>query len=284
MVRPVLYTRNMRFFYAFLHFLKTSGIYVKIVGSPKEIPAHTRIVFTSCQENDEIDPKKTTICALDNTTDAFERMIRAYRLITNEIDTIDELIIGVDPGSKQIGVAVLAGSVLIEGRTLTPEQVQNFFRGIFSFYNPREFVIKIGRGQPSYFNRILSRIRAAHPPKGTIFQEVDEVSTTKMTRTLPELYQAVYRPHTLAAIHIALKESVSERITLNNLEFLLKVVEGDVEFSRGEIKSIQKMSRAASNGKISISSSLAKQVLNGRLTLQEALRKQAHRREVARSK
>ncbi|MHA1730410.1 MAG: hypothetical protein ACTSU5_00615 [Promethearchaeota archaeon] len=247
------------------------------MGSPDEISSGSRIVFTTCAEVREIATKHTTLCAPSRKKGSYERMFRAYQLITNQIDRIGVCVVGVDPGLKHTGVAVFADETFIEGKTVQLAELGEFFSGIFRFYTPGRFLVKFGGGQPSYLKWVLRAISSAGTRDDVYFQRVDEESTTKRSVAFLGELQGNFGPDTLAAIHIALKDSTEVEIPLAALKDLLAREGGGSSFTRGEVKSIQQMSREVSGGSITISSRLARRVLDGELSLREAVERQKKR-------
>lgn len=272
MPRPVLLTRNMRFFYAFHRFLKEHNIPVKVRKNSQYLSPRARVVFTTREELPRVPPGKKVIAATPPFTKAeFTNMIREFLLFQNGIEAVDLCKIGIDPGSKNVGVAIFADETLVEGKTLRPNQIRAFFEDLFAFYEAREYLVKIGLTRAWFFNLIASEILAAGPPPGTRFQRVDERATTRPKNNLFLDKYFSKTPDTIAAILIATKPSDHEIISASNLEAIIQAERTKSQWKKGEIKTIQKLSRTFTDGRFTISRALAKQVLAGDLSLQEAL-------------
>jgi len=169
----------------------------------------------------------------------------AVRVLTGK-DSYRTLVIGIDPGEKRIGCALVADGVVLEAHQLrTVGEVEEALDRARERYPAFETVVRVGHGAPTVRNRIVNVALG----RDLLCEIADETRTTRR----------VERPDVEAAIAIAAKPGVP---------ILTSLV---VAPSDGELQHIKKLSRDASGGELTISTELSRRVAMGEITLEEAV-------------
>lgn len=233
-------TDNFRFYYDIVKELKQRDIpFVSL--SPKDpIPEGVEVVLTTELEKDAIDFKNVVIAS-----DDIRRAVRQALSILSGKASYQQMVVGVDPGSKP-GVALLGDGRLLETAYAdSPEDVKNIVERYMKTYEYQIMIVRIGHGDRTNRNRTINVLRDIP----VIVEIVNEEYTTK----------GGVSPDLQAAEEIAI--SVGE----------LAVGEYLVESTEGEKKEMQRRSRIKSDGEITISKELAKKVVEGEVELSEAI-------------
>jgi len=241
-VRPVgILTEDFALSYDLMRLLKRRGIPFKSLDFRDPVPADVGVVITGEGEAVRVGHPKVVEAGDDRelaVADAIQLMAGKER--------VRVLVVGIDPGEKRIGFALLADGTVLEARQVaTVGEVKEGLDAIRGRYSTSTFLVRVGHGAPTIRNRIIN----AALRRGLRVEIADETSTTRK----------VDLPDVEAAITIAGLPGVP-------VEFPLVVSP-----SKGELKHIKKRSREMSGGEITISTQLARRVALGDITLAEAI-------------
>ncbi len=233
-------TDNFRFYYDIVKELKQRDIpFISI--SPKDpVPEDVEVVITTERERDAVDFKNVVAVSQD-----IRKGVRRALSILSGKASYQQMIVGVDPGSKP-GVALVGdGQVLETTYADSPEDVKNIVERYMNGYEYQNILVRIGHGDRTNRNRTIGVLRELP----VIMEIVNEERTTK----------GGISPDLEAAKQIAM--SIGE----------LVVGEYAIESTVGEQREMQRRSRIKSEGEITISRDLAKKVVEGELNLKEAI-------------
>jgi len=241
-VRPIgILTEDFELSYDLIRLLKRRGLPFKSLDFRDPIPADVGVVITGQGEAARIGHPKVVEAGKDR--DAV--IVDAIQLMTGK-ETVRMLIVGVDPGEKRIGFAIVADGTMLEAKQLrTVGEVEETLDIVIERYTAKNVLVRIGHGAPTVRNRIVNVALG----RGLRVEIADETSTTRK----------VDLPDVEAAITIAGLPGVTIDSALR------------VSPSKGELKHIKKRSRTGSDGEITISTTLARRVAMGELTLDEAI-------------
>ena len=241
-MRPIgILTEDFELSYDLIRLLKRRGLPFKSLDFRDPIPADVGVVITGQGEAARIGHPKVVEAGKDR--DAV--IVDAIQLMTGK-ETVRMLIVGVDPGEKRIGFAIVADGTMLEAKQLrTVGEVEETLDIVIERYTAKNVLVRIGHGAPTVRNRIVNVALG----RGLRVEIADETSTTRK----------VDLPDVEAAITIAGLPGVTIDSALR------------VSPSKGELKHIKKRSRTGSDGEITISTTLARRVAMGELTLDEAI-------------
>ncbi len=241
-MRPVgILTEDFELSYDLMRLLKRRGIPFKSLDFRDPVPADVGVVITGKGEARRVGHPKVVEAGEDRETAISD----AIQLMTGR-ERVRVLVVGIDPGEKRIGFALMADGTVLEARQVsTVGEVKEGLDAIKERYASSSFLVRVGHGAPTIRNRIVN----AALRRGLRVEIADETSTTRK----------VDLPDVEAAITIAGLPGLP-------VEFPLVVSP-----SKGELKHIKKMSRERSGGEITISTKLARRVALGDITLSEAV-------------
>jgi hypothetical protein len=234
-------TEDFELSYDLMRLLKRRGIPFKSLGFQETIPADVGVIVTGAGETDRIDHPKVLEAGQDR-----ELTIAEALQLMSGIEMARMLVVGIDPGEKRIGFAVLADGTVLEAKQMASVgEVEEALDAVMTRYSTRNLLVRIGHGAPTVRNRIVN----AALGRNMRVEIADETSTTRR----------VDLPDVDAAITIAGLPGVI-------IEDALRVSPSD-----GELRHIKKQSRERSGGAITISTPLARRVALGEITLAEAI-------------
>ncbi len=241
-------TDNFEFYYNIVKELKQRDIpFVSI--SPKDpIPDNVEVIITTDLEKDAIDFKNV----ISGSDDIRGGVRKALSILSGKI-SYQQMVVGIDPGSKP-GVAIIGDGKLLETTYAdSPEDVKDIVERYMKGYDYYSMIVRIGHGDRTNRNRTINVLRELP----VIVEIVNEEFTTKGGIS-PDLQAA-------------------EEIAFSSGE--LAVGEYLVESTEGEQRDMQRRSRIKSQGEITISRDLAKKVVEGELDLNEAISIQKKKRQ-----
>jgi len=240
-----LMTEDSRVYFEMLEALRRHDLKFISLDFSEPIPGNVGVIITTDAECDKVDFDRVV------TYPDPEAAIARARMILAGEKTVQDLMIGIDPGIKP-GFAVLAdGIVLSRCLADSPEAVAGMVDDVVKEYPTANVTVRIGNGDRTNRNRIFNSLWDS----GQKVEIVDERNTTKMSQT----------PDEDAAVEIAMTPGY--RPTKRQ----------ETEPADGEIRNIQRISRLESNGAITVSRELAKKVATGELSLSEAIERQRQR-------
>ena len=234
-------TEDFALSYDLMRILKRRGIAFKSLDFRDPMPADVGAVITGEGEGSRVAHPRVVEAGDDREAAVSD----AVQLMTGR-DTVRVLVVGIDPGERRIGFALLADGTVLEAKQMsTVGEVKEGLDGITDRYASPSYLVRVGHGAPTIRNRIVN----AALRRGLRVEIADETSTTRR----------VDLPDVEAAITIAGLPGVPVEVPLV------------VSPSRGELKHLKKRSRELSNGEITISTQLARRVALGDITLSEAI-------------
>lgn len=241
-MRPIgIMTEDFELSYDLMRMLKSRGLVFKSLDFRDSVPADVGVVITGEDEACRIDHTKVVEAGKDREL----AIAVAIQMMTGK-EMVRMLIIGIDPGEKRIGFAVLADGTVLDAKQLnTVGEVEEELDAVVDRYTSKNLLVRIGHGAPTIRNRIVNTTLGRH----LRVEIADETSTTRK----------VDLPDVEAAITIAGLPGVVVDRALR------------VSPSPGELKHIKKRSREMSGGEITISTPLARRVAMGDLSLEEAI-------------
>jgi RNase H-fold protein (predicted Holliday junction resolvase) len=234
-------TQDFELFYDLLRLLKRRGLAFKVLDFREPVPGDVGVVITGPGEAGSIDHPRVVVADADRD----EAVAEAIRLLSG-MDNVRTLVVGIDPGEKRIGFALVADGTVLEARQLhTLGEVEEALDGMAERYSAKSLIVRVGHGAPTVRNRIVNAALGMN-----LRVEIsDETSTTRRV-DLPDVEAAI----TIAGVPGVL---VGEALRVSP--------------SKGELRHIKKQSRDLSGGDLTISSALARRVALGELSLDEAV-------------
>ena len=241
-MRPIgIMTEDFALSYDLIRLLKRRGLAFKSLDFRDPVPGDVGVVITGEGEAASIDHVRVVEAGSDRELAIAE----AIRLLSGK-ESVKTLVIGIDPGEKRIGFALVADGTVLEAKQLnTVGEVEEALDAVMGRYPPRTLIVRIGHGAPTVRNRIAN----AALGRNLRVEIADETSTTRKV-DLPDVEAAI----TIAGLPGALVESHLR-----------------VSPSKGELRHLKTLSRERSNGELTISTGLARRVALGELTLDEAI-------------
>lgn len=234
-------TEDFALSYDLMRVLKRRGLTFKSLDFRDPVPADVGVVITGEGEAARIGHPRV----VESGEDREVAIADAIALMAGK-ENVRMLVVGIDPGEKRIGFALLADGTVLEAKQMaTVGEVKEGLDAIRGRYATNTFLVRVGHGAPTIRNRIVN----AALRRGLRVEIADETSTTRK----------VDLPDVEAAITIAGLPGVPIEVPLV------------VSPSKGELKHIKKMSRERSGGEITISTQLARRVALGDITLSEAI-------------
>jgi hypothetical protein len=234
-------TGDFELSYDLLSILRRRGLSFKLLDGRSPVPGDVAVVLTGPGESSLVEGVRTVEVGQDRDAAVAE----AVRLLTGK-ESYRILIIGIDPGEKRIGFAVLGDGEVLEAHQLrTVGEVEEALDHARDRYPSTDTIVRVGHGAPTVRNRIVN----AALGRDMRTEIADETSTTRR----------VDRPDVEAAIAIA-------AIPGAEVVAALAVFPSD-----GELNHIKKRSRELSGGELTISTELSRRVALGDLTLEEAV-------------
>ena len=241
-MRPIgILTGDFELSYDLIHLLKRRGLPFRSLDFREPVPANVGVVITGPGEEFRVTHSRVIVAGEDREMAIQE----AIRLLSGK-DSVRLLVVGIDPGEKRIGFALVADGTVLEARQYnTVGEVEEALDGILSRYPKKRLVLRVGHGAPTVRNRIVNVALG----RDLRVEITDETSTTRKV-DLPDVEAA---------------------ITIAGLPGVMVVDSLPVSPSDGELRHIKKRSRERSDGEITISTSLARRVALGELNLDEAV-------------
>lgn len=241
-MRPIgIMTEDFELSYDLIRTLKRRGLAFKSLDLRDPVPGDVGVVITGSGEAGRVDHPRVVEAGEDRDLAIAE----AVRHLSGK-DFVRTLVVGVDPGEKRIGFALVADGTVLEARQLrTVGELEEALDQAVGRFSVRVMIVRIGHGAPTVRNRIVN----AALIRDLRVEITDETSTTRK----------VDLPDAEAAISIAALPGVEVVSALS------------VSPSNGELKNIKRRSRERSGGDITISTALARRVALGEITLDEAI-------------
>jgi len=234
-------TEDFALSYDLIRLLKRRALAFKSLDFRDPIPADVGVIITGEGEASRVVHPKVVEAGKDRDMSIAD----AIQMMTGK-ETVRMLIVGIDPGEKRIGFAIVADGTGLEAKQLnTVSEVDEALDAVIDRYVAKTILVRIGHGAPTIRNRIVN----AALGRGLRVEIADETSTTRK----------VVLPDVEAAITIAGLPGVVIDRPLR------------VSPSKGELKHIKKNSRTKSGGEITIPTTLARRVALGEITLDEAI-------------
>ena len=253
MLKLIISTDNIRFYYGVAGYLKDEGLAFMSVPVGEPLPARDTVVITTEREAPLMDHPR--IYYHDDPVIAARMAIQALKMEKK----YDEIVIGIDPG-KAIGMAVVGdGRVLGASVLSTVEDVSEELSFYLDSYMAERLLVRIGDGDRTVRDRIITEIW----PLGLEMEIVKEQDVKKEERRAGEFAKRRKDASDIAAaIGISMKNG-------NPL-----TGRPDIRPSDGELREIQRRSRIRSGGSITISKELARRVATGEMNMDEAIEEQ----------
>lgn len=227
--------------YDLIRLLKRRGISFKSLDFRDPVPGDVGVVITGKGEADRVDHPRV----VESDDDRDVAIAEALRLLSGK-DSVKTLVVGIDPGEKRIGFALVADGTVLEAKQLSSVgEVEEALDQAINRFQVQTLIVRVGHGAPTVRNRIANAALGLD----LRVEIADETSTTRK----------VDLPDVEAAITIAGIPGVAVGTALR------------VSPTKGELRHIKKRSRERSDGVITISTTLARRVALGELTLDEAV-------------
>lgn len=241
-VRPIgIMTEDFELSYDLIRLLKLRGLPFKSQDLRDPVPGDVGVVITGKGEAGRVDHPRV----VESDDDRDMAIAEALQLLSGK-DSFKTLVVGIDPGEKRIGFALVADGTVLEAKQLsTVGEVEEALDQAVNHFPVRFLIVRIGHGAPTVRNRIANAALGLD----LRVEIADETSTTRK----------VDLPDVEAAITIAGIPGVAIDAALR------------VSPSNGELRHIKNRSRERSGGAITISTPLARRVALGELTLEEAV-------------
>ena len=241
-MRPIgIMTEDFELSYDLMRILKRMGLAFKSLDLRDPVPAFVGVIITGQGERERVSHSSVVVAGEDRDVAGHE----AIRLLSGK-DSVSLLVMGIDPGEKRIGFALVADGTVLDARQFnTVGELEEALDGVLSHNPEKRLILRVGHGAPTVRNRIVNVALG----RNIRVEITDETSTTRKV-DLPDVDAAI----TIAGHPGALVEGY------------LRVSPSD-----GELRHIKKRSRERSGGAITISTSLARRVALGELSLDEAI-------------
>lgn len=234
-----VYTYDSELYLDLVRELRQRGVTFISIDDPGALPPEVAVVITGPGEGRSL--KNVEVVEVEG--DVEEAVDTALNVIWGKRE-YTEVIIGVDPGPRP-GIAAVGDGLLLKAITLSsPGEVLSAVEGIMRTYTSRNWLLRLGDGDPVSLKKIVSSI-----PPGLIEMEVvDESGTTP----------AGSKGDHLSAMLIALKSSGGRSLR-------------NYQPTDGDVQNVQRLSRIESGGRVTIDRERASRVLRGDLTIEEAV-------------
>lgn len=263
-----LATMDFRLCHLLSERLKKGGFSVEHI-SPGDRPSKGSIVVVTTEREEKIKPTnyphKVVLTRVE--TGNINLAISTITLGLEGKRIWDSVIVGVDPGLS-IGVAVIAdGSLIATLETREIKEAVNYV--ITSIKNTPAKMAIIRLGSTGGYRRVLLMNDLLNAkPNDVDLEIVDELETTP---TNSETAKAALKNGTRGGVEIkGGKDATAAMEIAFRLGESVKCVE-KWEFSEGELKEIQVLSRQFSKGNVTITKELAKKVACGVISIEEAI-------------
>ncbi len=270
----------MKVFYILSKKLKEKRIIWSSLESADSLPLKSSLIVTDEEGIEIIEHEKkyqncTTLYSLIN----YEMYPNFTSLILNvlrglyDIREFSTLLVSIDPGQKNIGLAYFLDKTLIYTEIVhSAEKVIGRINMSAASFAPMEIEIKVGKGSIRSLRDVLKVLIEKESLISPIqIYLVDESGTSKQNGIHIQNSNAFYPGYKKsitrdeqAAIIIGYRPG--EELKDTDLEFIF-----NKEAQPSELKHIQRTSRKISNGKLSLSRELANEVYIGNITLEEAI-------------
>jgi hypothetical protein len=234
-----LLTEDPRAYFELLEVLREQELRFVTMEFGEPLPANVGVVLTTELERRKVDFDRVVF---DHDPD--KAVERAKKFLASN-SSVEQLLIGIDPGTRPGVAAIGDGVVLGKFSVQSPERVLDAVAGFMNDYPGADTVVRIGNGDRTNRNRIFNRLW----DEGLSVEIVDERNTTRRSHT----------PDEDAAVEIAMTPGYRPR------------KRQDTEPAPGEIRNIQRISRLESRGRITVSKQLARRVAMGEITLRDAI-------------
>jgi hypothetical protein len=234
-----LLTEDPRAYFELLEVLREQELRFVTMEFGEPLPANVGVVLTTELERRKVDFDRVVF---DHDPD--KAVERAKKFLASN-SSVEQLLIGIDPGTRPGVAAIGDGVVLGKFSVQSPERVLDAVAGFMSDCPGADTVVRIGNGDRTNRNRIFNRLW----DEGLSVEIVDERNTTGRSHT----------PDEDAAVEIAMTPGYRPR------------KRQDTEPPPGEIRNIQRISRLESRGRITVSKQLARRVAMGEITLRDAI-------------
>jgi hypothetical protein len=244
-------TEDPRTYFQVLEALRERGLRFTSLDFGETVPANIGVVISTEKEAPSI-PFDRVVTEADPNR-AIEK---ALHLLAGG-QRYEELLVGIDPGSRPGIAAVGDGAVLASCTAPTPESASEVVKEIADRYPHSRIVVRLGHGDRTNRDRIFNSLW----DHGYRAEIVNERNTTTRSQT----------PDEDAAMAIAMTAGYRP-------ERRQAIAPG-----AGEIRNIQRLSRLESKGELTVSRSLASKVAVGEMSLQDAIRCQRIRQEEPRT-
>jgi hypothetical protein len=190
-----------------------------------------------------------------------------------DIHEFSTLLVAIDPGQKDIGIAYFLDQSLIYTEIVhNAEKVIGRINMSAASFAPMEIEVKVGKGSIRSLRDILKVLTEKKNLISPIhIYLVDESGSSKLNGIYIQNSKAFYPGYKKsitrdeqAAIIIGYRPG--EELTVTDLEYIFTK-----EAHPAELRHIQRSSRKISKGKLSLSRELANEVYLGNITLEEAI-------------
>ncbi|MHA1931133.1 MAG: hypothetical protein ACW96X_01260 [Promethearchaeota archaeon] len=182
-----------------------------------KIPTFRSIILTTSEENHKFEKKYKKLQILpyhkgDNFDQYILRILAAYK-IDNE-DNYSVLLISIDPGTSQIGIAVFLDDYYLQSHTIYNKEklIEVINEYLLSFQeidsNPIRLIFKFGRGIKSITIDLLNLVYETFQTRKTMeVYLVDESRTSKIK--IQDKNTQLRTKHEVSALIIAMREGVA---------------------------------------------------------------------------
>jgi len=237
----VVATTNFELYHDVVAELRDRGVTSTTIEPGDELPAETRAVITSVDDEVDVPADVALVEASPDEDGARDAVATALRRIR---DADGQLVVGVDPGTRP-GIAVVRGDTVVAAAQVPTAETADVVREEIA--GEPDPIVRIGDGARLHSSRLVETLDDAR------VELVDETGTT------PSLGAGANgMGDVLAAVNIALRGG--ERIDSH-----------EIDPTPGELTTIKDRSREQSGENRAIDDQLARRVANGELTIEEAL-------------
>jgi hypothetical protein len=284
----LLFIQDMKVFYILSKKLKEKRLIWSSLESADSLPLKNSLIVTDKEGSKLIQSSKNFLnCSSMFSIIDYEIYPNFTSLILNVlrelygIHNFSTLLVAIDPGQKDIGIAYFLDQTLIFTEIVhSPEKVIDRINISAVSFKPSEIDIKVGKGSiRSLRNMLRVLIDQENLISPLHIYLVDESGSSKQNGIRIQNTEAFYPGYKKsitrdeqAAIIIGYRPG--EELSQLDIEYIF-----NKEAHLSELKHIQRVSRKKSNGKLSLTREMANEVYLGNLTMEKAIDMQEKKKQ-----
>ena len=160
MMREIMvYMRDLKLFYLISKEFKENRVRWAPLDSFSDVPSRYCVVITTAEDLLRYQPKfpntaNILVVSRDFTAEEILILARQYQV---SIKSFGEIIVSIDPGSQQTGIAVFLDKSLLYTKVIYQmSQLGKFLKRVFHAFGKNLITLKIGQGYPKLTRQFLS--------------------------------------------------------------------------------------------------------------------------------